>query len=116
MMPACWAGRLDLRTAVEPLGLPTGALLAGARWTLAGTVDIGGTTTASLLGVFYQRLAAGAAPVDALREAQLGYLSRRGRLRPGLWAGLTIVGDGYAGRRNTLSVRNSVTTASSERV
>lgn len=70
-------------------------MLAGARWVLAGTVDIGGTTTASLLGVFYQRLAAGAAPVDALREAQLGYLRRRGTAPPSLWAGLTIVGDGY---------------------
>jgi hypothetical protein len=97
MMPACWTGRLDLRAAVEPLGLPTAALLAGARWVLAGTVDIGGTTTASLLGAFYQRLAAGAAPVDALREAQLGYLSRRGTAPPSLWAGLTIVGDGYPG-------------------
>lgn len=96
LMPACWAGRLDLRTAVEPLGLPTAALLAGARWVLAGTVDIGGSTTATLLGAFYERLAAGDAPVDALREVQLDYLSRRREVPPSLWAGLSIVGDGYS--------------------
>jgi tetratricopeptide (TPR) repeat protein len=95
LMPACWAGRLDLRTAVEPLGLPTAALLAGARWVLAGTVDIAGTTTASLLGACYARLAAGQAPVDALREVQLRFLHRRGTVPPALWAGLTVVGDGY---------------------
>ncbi|GIF23189.1 hypothetical protein Ate02nite_59190 [Paractinoplanes tereljensis] len=95
LMPACWAGRIDLRTAVEPLGLPTAALLAGARWVLAGTIDIAGTTTASLLGAFYQRLAAGEPPVDALREVQLGYLSRRKTMPPHTWAGLSIVGDGF---------------------
>jgi tetratricopeptide (TPR) repeat protein len=95
LMPACWAGRLDLRAAVEPLGLPTAALLAGARWVLAGTVDVSGTTTATLLGGFYRRLADGLAPVDALRETQLGYLRRRGTPPPALWAGLTIVGDGF---------------------
>lgn len=36
--PSCWAGRLEVRTAVEPLGIPTAALLAGARWVLAGTL------------------------------------------------------------------------------
>ncbi len=44
--PSCWSGRLSVRTATDPLGLPTAALLAGARWVLAGTVDIGGTSTA----------------------------------------------------------------------
>jgi CHAT domain-containing protein/tetratricopeptide (TPR) repeat protein len=95
LMPACWAGRVELRAAVEPLGLPTAALLAGARWVLAGTVDVSGTTTASLLGSFYRELAEGRAPVDALRETQLSYLRRRGTVPPSLWAGLTIVGDGF---------------------
>ncbi|MFI7208839.1 CHAT domain-containing protein [Micromonospora aurantiaca (nom. illeg.)] len=95
LMPACWAGRLDLRGVQEPLGLPTAALLAGARWVLAGTVDVAGTRTATLLGAFYQRLAVGLAPVDALRAVQLGYLSRYRTAPPVLWAGLTIVGDGY---------------------
>ncbi|GAA3934291.1 CHAT domain-containing protein [Actinoplanes auranticolor] len=96
LMPACWAGRLHLRTATEPLGLPTAALLAGARWVLAGTVDVNATTTATLLGAFYRRLAVGRAPIDALREVQLGYLHRRGGAAPpSLWAGLSIVGDGF---------------------
>ncbi|MEU4690981.1 CHAT domain-containing protein [Actinoplanes sp. NPDC023714] len=95
LMPACWAGRLDLRAAAEPLGLPTAALLAGARWVLAGTVDIATTTTASLLGAFYRELAGGAAPVDALRAVQLGYLRRRGPMPPATWAGLSVVGDGF---------------------
>jgi hypothetical protein len=96
LMPACWSGRLHLRTAAEPLGLPTAALLAGARWVLAGTVDVNQTTTASLLGDFYARLATGSAPVDALRGAQLGYLARRRRsMPPNAWAGLSVVGDGF---------------------
>lgn len=95
LMPACWAGRTHQRAADEPLGLPTTALLAGARWVLAGTVDISGSSTAGLLGAFYQRLAAGEAPVDALRETQIDYLRTRGPVAPGLWAGLTIVGDGF---------------------
>ncbi|MFF0659270.1 CHAT domain-containing protein [Micromonospora tulbaghiae] len=95
LMPGCWAGRLDLRGVQEPLGLPTAALLAGARWVLAGTVDVAGTRTATMMGAFYQRLADGLAPVDALRAVQLGYLSRYRTVPPILWAGLTIVGDGY---------------------
>ncbi|WBC08880.1 CATRA system-associated protein [Micromonospora sp. WMMA1947] len=97
LMPACWAGRLDLRAAAEPLGLPTAALLAGARWVLAGTVDIATTRTATLLGACYAELARGRSPVDALRQVQLDYLRSRGRgqVPPHTWAGLSIVGDGF---------------------
>ncbi len=96
--PSCWAGRLEVRTAVEPLGIPTAALLAGARWVLAGTLDIGGTPTATLMREFYRHLSAGAAPSAALRRAQLSYLERRPGTQPGTWAGLTVVGDGFAAR------------------
>jgi hypothetical protein len=95
LMPACWSGRTSLRAGAEPLGLPTAALLAGARWVLAGTVNIAATTTATLLGRFYRRLAEGSAPVDALRHVQLDYLRRRPHTAPHTWAGLTIVGDGF---------------------
>ncbi|WP_327026463.1 CHAT domain-containing protein [Micromonospora sp. NBC_01739] len=95
LMPACWAARLDLRGAQEPFGLPIAALLAGARWVLAGTVEVSGTRTATLLGAVYRRLAAGLAPVDALRGAQLDYLRRYPNAPVALWAGLTIVGDGF---------------------
>ncbi|MGW0239873.1 CHAT domain-containing protein [Micromonospora chalcea] len=97
LMPACWAGRIHLRAAAEPLGLPTAALLAGARWVLAGTVDIATTRTATLLGACYAELARGRSPVDALRQVQLDYLRSpgRGQVPPHTWAGLSIVGDGF---------------------
>lgn len=93
--PSCWSARLTVRAAVEPLGLPTAALAAGARWVLAGTVDIGDTTTASLMSAFYQRLQAGSTPAAALQRAQVNFLRPRPRTTPGTWAGLTIVGDGF---------------------
>ena len=93
--PSCWSARLTVRAAVEPLGLPTAALAAGARWVLAGTVDIGDTTTASLMSAFYQRLHAGSTPAAALQHAQVNFLRPRPRTPPGTWAGLTIVGDGF---------------------
>jgi hypothetical protein len=92
---SCWSGRLSVRTAVEPLGLPTAALLAGARWVLAGTVDIGTSTTATLLGRFYRNLAAGLSPVAALQQVQVNFVRLRPQTAPGTWAGLTIIGDGF---------------------
>ena len=82
-----------VRTAVEPLGLPTAALVAGARWVLAGTVDIGDSPTATLMSAFYQGLSAGLTPAAALQRAQVRML--RSRTTPGTWAGLSIVGDGF---------------------
>ncbi|GAB1817684.1 hypothetical protein HerbRD11066_08480 [Herbidospora sp. RD11066] len=93
--PSCWSGRLGVRTAVEPLGLPAAALLAGARWVLAGTVDIHSTATARLLSAFYGRLATGETPAAALRQVQLDYLGRRSTAVPAAWAGLTLIGDGF---------------------
>ncbi|WP_113705569.1 CHAT domain-containing protein [Nonomuraea lactucae] len=92
---SCWSGRLAVRAAIEPLGLPTAALLAGARWVLAGTVDIGSTSTATLLAGFYRELADGMTPAAALQRAQTAYLSQRPDTAPGTWAGLTIIGDGF---------------------
>jgi CHAT domain-containing protein/uncharacterized protein len=96
--PSCWSGRLTIRTAVEPFGLPTAALAAGARWVLAGTVDIGDPTTASLMSTFYKRLKDGLPAAAALQQSQAGYLRSfrpRPRTPPGTWAGLAIVGDGF---------------------
>ncbi|MFI7416445.1 CHAT domain-containing protein [Nonomuraea sp. NPDC049684] len=93
---SCWSGRLAVRAAVDPLGLPTAALLAGARWVLAGTVDIGSTPTATLLRTFYELLRAGIPPSAALQRAQLDYLRRRSSPAPGTWAGLTVIGDGLS--------------------
>ncbi|MEV0168100.1 CHAT domain-containing protein [Nonomuraea fuscirosea] len=93
---SCWSGRLAVRAAVDPLGLPAAALLAGARWVLAGTVDVGGTPTATLLRTFYRQLHAGLSPAAALQQAQVGYIrQRRSPIAPGTWAGLTIIGDGF---------------------
>jgi len=75
--------------------LPTAALIVGARQVLAGTVDVGSTSTATPMRAFYRRVAAGASPSTALQAAQVGFLSRRSRTLPRAWAGLTIAGDGF---------------------
>jgi Uncharacterized protein conserved in bacteria len=98
VMPDCWSGRLAVQAATEPYGLPTAALLAGARWVLVGTVDIGSTPSATVLVRFYRALAEGLAPSAALQSAQLSYLRRRSAVPPGMWAGLTIIGDGHTTR------------------
>lgn len=95
IIPSCWSARLTIRAAVEPFGLPTAALAAGARWVLAGAVDIGDTTTGSLMTVFYRGLQAGLVPAAALQRAQARFLRTRPHTAPGTWAGLTIVGDAF---------------------
>ncbi|MBO3749296.1 CHAT domain-containing protein [Streptosporangiaceae bacterium NEAU-GS5] len=84
-----------MQTAVEPLGLPIAALLVGARWVLAGTVDVNSTTTANLLIHFHRLPAAGHAPAAALQQVQLGHLRRRTKTTPAAWAGPSLIGDGF---------------------
>ncbi|OAA27404.1 hypothetical protein UG55_100855 [Frankia sp. EI5c] len=92
VMGSCWSGRLRVQAGQEPLGLPTTALLAGARCVIAGIVDVSGATTVTILGGFYQQVASGSPPARSLRQAQLAYLRRRPNARPAQWAGLVAVG------------------------
>ncbi|MFJ6673274.1 CHAT domain-containing protein [Actinosynnema sp. NPDC091369] len=91
---SCWSGRVVPLAAAEPFGLPTAALLAGARWVLAGTADVGGITGARVMGAFYRHLR-DSPPAEALHRAQVEYLARRPDAPPSAWASLCVIGDGF---------------------
>ena len=91
---SCWSGRLPAQTAMETHGIPTAALIAGARWVLAGVVDTGGITAGRLMSTFYEKLSAGTPPAEALHHAHREFLDRRPTAPPGGWASLSVVGDG----------------------
>ncbi|WP_158854078.1 CHAT domain-containing protein [Saccharothrix deserti] len=92
---SCWSGRVVPLAATEPFGLPTAALLAGAQWVLAGTVDVGGVTGARVMAAFYRHLR-DLPPAEALHRAQVEYLARKPDAPPSAWASLCVIGDGYA--------------------
>jgi CHAT domain-containing protein len=54
------------------VGLSWAFLRAGARNVVAGLWDVNDMSTANLMAEFYSRLAHGATPADALRQAKLG--------------------------------------------
>ncbi len=92
---SCWSGRVVTRTAAEPFGLPTAALLAGARWVLAGTTDVGGSAGARVMASFYRYLR-DLSPAEALHRAQVDYLALGDDAPPAAWASLCVIGDGHA--------------------
>ncbi|MBY8853762.1 CHAT domain-containing protein, partial [Saccharothrix sp. MB29] len=92
---SCWSGRVVARTATEPFGLPTAALLAGARWVLAGTTDVGGSAGARVMASFYRYLR-DLPPAEALHRAQVDYLALGDDAPPSAWASLCVIGDGHA--------------------
>ncbi|MEU6156224.1 CHAT domain-containing protein [Actinosynnema sp. NPDC047251] len=92
---SCWTGRVVQVVATEPFGLPTAALLAGARWVLAGSVDVGGAPAARIMASFYGYLR-DLSPAAALHRAQVDYLAWQPAAPPSAWASLCIIGDGYS--------------------
>ncbi|MGW4215376.1 CHAT domain-containing protein [Lentzea sp. NPDC004789] len=95
VMAACWSGRLRFVPGVEPLGLPTSALLGGARCVIGGVVDVDDRATGWILARFYRYASEGAPPAKALRSAQLRYRRWHPFAPAGKWAGLICIGDGY---------------------
>jgi CHAT domain-containing protein/tetratricopeptide (TPR) repeat protein len=77
------------------VGLSWAFLKAGAGSVVAGLWDVTDMSTATLMGDFYARMAAGAAPADALREAKLKLVHSTGAFKkPFYWAPFQL----YAGR------------------
>ncbi|WP_405137798.1 CHAT domain-containing protein [Nocardia sp. NBC_01388] len=79
---------------VELGGFPLALMLRGATTVIGGLYDIDDEATAQLMTRFWQNLAAGAAPIHALREAKLDWLAElpSRRKHPELWAGLVTYG------------------------
>jgi CHAT domain-containing protein len=67
------------------------AFLAGGAHAVVGTQWPIGPATAELMAAFYRRLATGAAPATALREAKIAVRSVRETAHPFYWAGAILV-------------------------
>ena len=68
------------------VGFAWAFLRAGARAVAAGLWDVSDSSTEQLMNAFYRRMAAGADPVTAMREAKLGLLGSSQFARPYYWA------------------------------
>jgi CspA family cold shock protein len=91
VMGACWSSSIPSDSAIEPLGLPTMALLRGAHAVIGGMYalpDGEGQPTARLLAALYDELSRQPAPF-ALRDAQLRLMSEFGPDEWRKWAGLS---------------------------
>jgi CHAT domain-containing protein len=92
VLSACETGLGDLRGS-DVLGLSRAFLRAGARAILVSLWRVPDEATARLMETFYQRLARGTAPAEALRQAQRGLLAETGYAHPRQWAGWVLVGN-----------------------
>lgn len=77
------------------LGLVGAFQFAGARAVLATQWRIADRSAADLAVGLYERLRAGLAAADALREAQLGVAGRPATAHPYYWAAFQLFGDGH---------------------
>ena len=68
------------------VGFAWAFLRAGARAVAAGLWDVSDSSTEQLMNEFYRRMAAGADPVTAMRQAKLALLSSARFARPYYWA------------------------------
>lgn len=68
------------------VGFAWAFMRAGARAVVAGLWDVSDSSTEQLMNGFYRRLAAGAAPVTAMRQAKLELLREPDFARPYYWA------------------------------
>jgi CHAT domain-containing protein/tetratricopeptide (TPR) repeat protein len=71
VLSACRTGQGEATRGDDVIGLARGLLGAGCRAAVVSLWPVDDASTAILMAAFYRRLAAGAAPVDALRAAQL---------------------------------------------
>ena len=68
------------------VGFAWAFLRAGARAVAAGLWDVSDSSTEQLMSEFYRRMAAGADPVTAMRQAKLALLGSSNFARPYYWA------------------------------
>jgi hypothetical protein len=76
----------------EVVGLIRSVLHAGAATVVASLWSIEDRASSLLMEAFYRRLAAGASPAEALREAQLELLRSAEHAAPYYWAAFTLTG------------------------
>ncbi len=90
VLSGCGTGLSAVQGADELLGLTRGLLYAGAGAVMVSLWDVNDESTSVFMETFYLQLAAGRAPAEALRRAQLGL--RRKLEHPYYWAPFVLVG------------------------
>ncbi len=92
-LSACQSGRHVIGGGDELLGLMRAFLYAGAHSLVATLWSVEDQSTATLMGLFYTQLMAGATKSAALRHAQLAFLADGPRhAHPFFWAPFSLVG------------------------
>lgn len=92
VLSACETAVGTTSTGEGAFSLSRAFIRAGCRHVVASLWNVSGQTTAEILTVFYERLAAGMPPVVALNAARRVFLMHadKARRHPAYWAGLTI--------------------------
>jgi CHAT domain-containing protein len=89
-LSACQSGQLEVRQADEHMGLVQAVMSAGARAVVAGLWEVDDAATQALFEDFYEGVAAGNSPAEALREAAERVRSSLGREHPYYWAAFQV--------------------------
>jgi CHAT domain-containing protein len=95
VLSACETGTGRLEGQEGIMNLARAFLIAGAKSVVASLWQVDDRSTATLMGLFYEHLAAGLDVREALRQAQLDFIKQFGdRAQPYYWAGFEVIGDG----------------------
>jgi CHAT domain-containing protein len=95
VLSACETGTGRLEGQEGIMNLARAFLIAGAKSVVASLWQVDDRSTATLMGFFYEHLAAGLEIREALRQAQLDFIKEFGnRAQPYYWAGFEVIGDG----------------------
>jgi len=95
VLSACETGTGRLEGQEGIMNLARAFLIAGAKSVVASLWQVDDRSTATLMGFFYEHLAAGLEVREALRQAQLDFLREFGdKAQPYYWAGFEVMGDG----------------------
>ena len=92
VLSACETGGGLLHAAEGTVGLTKAYLAAGARAVVASSWAVDDHATAELMNSFYEALAGGSRPDDALRDARAAYLQKYPNATPDKWAAFEAYG------------------------
>jgi CHAT domain-containing protein len=95
VLSACNTAESGTKFGGEALGgLAQAFFFAGARTLVASHWQVPSAATVALMVGMFQRLGAGDATADALRQSQLALIARPATANPFYWAAFTVLGDG----------------------
>jgi CHAT domain-containing protein len=113
VLSACDTGTGRLHGQEGVMNLAREFLTAGARSVVASLWSVDDRSTATLMGFFYDHLAAGIPVGESLRRAQLDLIKEYGaKAQPYFWAGFEVIGDGT--KRITFEAKSDSRSARSD--